>query len=105
MRSWILALVVCLGSGMAWGQVPEKATADTKKRPGVEEQERARRRAARRARRQLRRKQPQAQSRSNEPLVRGGIYDRPYIYRQGSAIAIGGYVEMGAIPRGRGNFG
>lgn len=28
------------------------------------------------------------------PLVRGGIYDRPYLFRPSSRLAIGGYAEM-----------
>lgn len=40
------------------------------------------------------RQQKLLEARLNDPLVKGGIYDRPYLYRQGQMIAIGGYVEM-----------
>ncbi|MCC6750939.1 MAG: hypothetical protein IT371_25005 [Deltaproteobacteria bacterium] len=32
--------------------------------------------------------------RQTEPLVRGGIYDRPYLVRVGSAVAVGGYIDL-----------
>ncbi len=36
----------------------------------------------------------QQDSLKGTPSVIGGIYDRPYIYRLGGNIAIGGYAEM-----------
>lgn len=123
-RKWGLCVPFILWSGVVWGGTPKssksksgtsvKATKAPPRVPGAAkgskklgkkpesvktdsrqvESERAKRRAERRARRRLSSQQARQPNRSDEPLVRGGIYDRPYIYRQGSTIAIGGYVEM-----------
>lgn len=55
--------------------------------------------AARRAERRRKRRKRRRRKRSvkkEQPMVKRGIYDRPYLYRYGSAIALGGYVDLAA---------